>query len=210
MTSNGPMPFVILASGVGTNAKALLDYARKNPRRLVAKAVISDRPGVPALQMAEKMKVPTYVVSPKEEGPMLAILSKLEPHWALLAGYKRLVGPGFLNFFADAGFHRVMNVHPSLLPAYPGLNGYERAFQDGVKVTGVTVHLVDSGLDTGLCLLQESFERAEKDDLESFTAKGRKIEHRLFTKALGLAAAGRIRKNPNSRWVSLSAPGRKK
>jgi phosphoribosylglycinamide formyltransferase-1 len=154
--------------------------------------------------------VETFVVSHREEGALLALLKRLQPRWALLAGYKRLVGQGFLDFFADSGFHRVLNVHPSLLPAYPGLGGYERAFQDGVKVSGVTVHLVDMGLDTGLCVLQESFEREDDDTLESFTAKGRKLEHKLFPRALDLAAAGRIRlrEEGGRRWVSVAPGGR--
>lgn len=202
--SAGPMPFVVLASGAGTNCAVLLEHARKFPQLLQAKAVISDRSGAPALDVAAKLGVETFVVGHREEGPMVALLRKLQPRWACLAGYKRLVGNGFLEFFGDEGFSRVLNVHPSLLPAYPGLNGYERAFKDGVKVSGVTVHLVDSGLDTGLPVLQESFERLEDDSLSSFMERGREIEHRLFPRALELAAGGNLRlKTENGmRWIS--------
>ncbi len=204
--SEAGMPFVILASGEGTNARVLLEHARKYPERLAPKAVISDRSGSAALSVGASLGIETYVVNPKEESTMLALLRKLQPRWALLAGYKRLVGPGFLEFFADKGFSRVLNVHPSLLPAYPGLNGFERAFKDGVKVSGVTVHLVDSGLDTGLCVLQEAFAREESDDLASFAGKGRMIEHKIYSRALDLAAAGRIRLKEGSggRWVCTS------
>ena len=193
--------FVILASGNGTNARALIQHAKR--KKFEVKALISDRPGIPALEMAESLKVPTYIVNPRDEGPLLGLLQKLRPDWALLAGYKKLVGPGFLDFFRDQGFSRVMNVHPSLLPAYPGLGGYERAFRDGVKVSGVTVHLVDSGLDTGHAILQEAFPREESDTLEDFSARGRKIEHQLFCRALELAAAGRIRRLENENFISL-------
>ncbi|MGZ3656619.1 MAG: phosphoribosylglycinamide formyltransferase [Bdellovibrionota bacterium] len=204
MSENKAMPFVILASGEGTNARVLLEPARKHPERLDPKAVISDRSGAPVLDMAAALGVETFVVNHREEGLTLALLKKLQPRWALLAGYKRIVGPGFLDFFADDGFNRVMNVHPSLLPAYPGLHGYERAFHDGVRVTGVTVHLVDGGLDTGPCLLQGAFEREDEDDLESFTRKGQKIEHKLYPKALDLASAGKITVRKGDRWVALT------
>lgn len=200
-----PMPFVILASGAGTNCRVLLEHARRNPERLVAKAVISDRSGAPALDAAAAMGVETFVVNHREESTMISLLRKLQPRWAFLAGYKRLVGNGFLDFFAEQGFSRVLNVHPSLLPAYPGLNGYERAFKDGVKLTGVTVHLVDSGLDTGLPVLQECFTRLERDSLEDFISRGRDVEHRLFPRALDLAAEGRIRLKTEKglRWISV-------
>jgi len=204
-----PMPFVVLASGSGSNAAVLLEHARRNPDRLLAKAVISDRSGAPALELAAGMGVETFVVSHREEATQVALLRKLQPRWACLAGYKRIVGKGFLDFFAHEGFSRVLNVHPSLLPAYPGLNGYERAFQDGVKLSGVTVHLVESGLDTGAPVLQESFERLDSDTLEDFIAKGRAVEHRLFPRALDLASAGQIRlKNEKgARWISVGRAG---
>jgi phosphoribosylglycinamide formyltransferase-1 len=196
-----PMPFVILASGNGTNARVLLEHAKKFPDRFKACAVISDRSGAPVLDVASSLGVQTVVVGHREEGMMLAQLKKLKPRWALLAGYKRIVGTGFLEYFKDDGFHRVMNVHPSLLPAYPGLNAYDRAFADGVRISGVTVHLVDAGLDTGPCVLQESFEREDGDDAATFAEKGRKIEHKLYPKALDRAAAGKIFITPESRWV---------
>lgn len=190
---NKPMPFVIFASGEGSNCVNLLEHARRHPDQLKAVAVISDRSGAPALDKAAALGFETFVVGHREESTLLALLKRLQPRWAALAGYKRLVGKGFLDFFADQGFSRVLNVHPSLLPAYPGLGGYERAFNDGVKVTGVTVHLVDSGLDTGLPVLQESFPRREGDTLADFAARGREVEHRLFPRALLLAAEGKIK-----------------
>jgi len=206
-SSSAPMPFVIMVSGAGTNCMALLERAKASPERFRPVGVISDRAGAPALDLAAQAGVPTFVVGHREESTLLALLRRLAPRWALLAGYKRLVGRGFLDFFADEGFHRVLNVHPSLLPAYPGLGGYERAFRDGVKLSGVTVHLVDSGLDTGLAVLQEAFAREESDTLEMFSERGRRVEHRLYARALELAAEGRIRPREGAggvRWVSLA------
>lgn len=200
-----PMPFVVMVSGAGTNCRVLLEHARRHPEKLVAKAVISDRAGAPALDIAAGLGIQTFVVSHKEENTLVSLLRRLQPRWAFLAGYKRLVGEGFLGYFADQGFARVLNVHPSLLPAYPGLGGYERAFKDGVKLSGVTVHLVDSGLDTGLAVLQETFERRDGDSLEDFKARGQELEHRLFPRALDLAAEGRIqlKKDKGLRWISV-------
>jgi phosphoribosylglycinamide formyltransferase-1 len=210
MSASSPLPFVIFASGTGTNALALIEHAKKSSA-LEVKALISDRPGIPALTTAESLGVTTHVVNHRDEPALLKLLESLRPKWAMLAGYKRIMGNGFLDFFADAelGASRVMNVHPSLLPAYPGLGGYERAFQDGVKTAGVTVHFVDSGLDTGLPILQEAFERKAEDTLETFSGRGQKIEHRLFCEALDLAAAGKIKieVRNGSKQVSL---GRKK
>lgn len=208
MSAPKPLPIVILASGAGTNARALIEHARQNPGRFAVKALISDRAGVPALAIAEKLGVPTHVIGHKDEAALLRLLKELKPAWALLAGYKRIVSEAFLKFFADENLGaRVINVHPSLLPAYPGLGGYERAFRDGVKVAGVTVHFVNNELDAGLPILQEAFAREEADTLESFSARAQKIEHRLFCRVLDLAASGalRIQETDGSRWVSLGS-----
>jgi phosphoribosylglycinamide formyltransferase-1 len=188
------MPFVILASGAGSNARALLELARERPGELRAVGVICDREA-PARAVAEEFGVPSFVVLAGDEAGLLDRLRSLAPHWACLAGYRRLLGEGFLDFFRDdeLGFSRVMNVHPSLLPAYPGLHGYRRAFRDGVKVSGVTVHLVDSGLDTGRAILQAAFPREAGDDEAAFEARGRALERQLFPRALALAAAGKLR-----------------
>lgn len=207
--SSAPMPFVILGSGAGTNARALLQRAKDKPDLLVAKAVVSDREGAGVLAVAAEFGVPAHVIPHKEEAALLDLLAFTGAHWACLAGYRRLVSQAFLDFFSagGAGFARVLNVHPSLLPAYPGLGGYGRAFRDGVKVSGVTVHLVDSGLDTGLPVLQQSFAREERDTLETFEGRGRAIERELFPRAMELAAAERIgiRELAGSRFVSLEA-----
>ena len=188
--NKGPLAFVVFASGQGTNARALFDFAAKNPALVQARGLISDRAGVGALAVAKEFGVPAFVVPASEENELLELLKKLGATWALLAGYKRLVSERFLSFFSACG-GAVLNVHPSLLPAYPGLGGYKRAFADGVS-SGVTVHLVDAGLDTGPIVLQESFAREPQDSLESFEAKGRKLEWDLFPRALRMAAEGKI------------------
>jgi phosphoribosylglycinamide formyltransferase-1 len=205
--SNEPMPFVIMASGAGTNARALLQKAKDLPQYLKAAAVVSDRPDVQVLKVAKEFGVPALVIAHEDEGSLLDLLAEKGCHWACLAGYKRIVGNVFLDFFSAGGskFARVMNVHPSLLPAYPGLKAYRRAFEDGVKLSGVTIHLVDQGLDTGAAILQESFVREESDSFDDFEKRGRALEQKLFPLALELAAKNRIRKIEKfgSPWVSL-------
>jgi phosphoribosylglycinamide formyltransferase-1 len=196
-----PLQFVILASGTGTNARALMEHARRHPELLQCVGLVSDRASALALNIAKEYGVETAVIPAKNEAALLAFLAEKKPTWACLAGYMRIVGQGFLDFFADQEFFRVINVHPSLLPAYPGMHGYQRAFADGVKVAGVTVHFVDGGLDSGRVISQGAFTREESDSEASFEAKGRKIELKLFPEALELAAKGCL-KVGRSRWVS--------
>lgn len=183
--------FVIFASGEGTNAEALIRCAQKNKFKVCA--VISDREA-PVLSLAEKLGVPAKLIPHKDEKLLLNTLAELKPRWAFLAGYKKMIGTNVLKFFFDAEkkFSRILNIHPSLLPAYPGLDGYRRAFEDGVKVSGVTVHLVDAGLDTGPPVLQKEFRRDANDTLEAFTAKGKAIEHQIYPEALLMALNDRI------------------
>lgn len=207
MSKHFPMQFIILASGTGTNARVLMEYAQEHQEKMKIVGLISDRSEVPVLDIAREFKIPCYVVDHKNESTLVALLQKLKPHWACLAGYKRKVGKGFLDFFWDKElyFSRVMNVHPSLLPAFPGLHGYEQAFKAGVKVSGVTVHLVDAGIDTGKPILQDTFEREESDSLEGFEKKGRKLEYKLFVKAMKLAAERKIslQEKDGSQFVSV-------
>ncbi len=189
-------PVVILASGRGSNARALMQFAQDNPKLVHVSGLISDRADAGALAIAEAFSVPSFVVDHKNDEEMLSLLSRLMPKWACLAGYMRLVSGNFLKFFSDKehGYYRVLNVHPSLLPHYPGLNGYERAWKDKRKETGVTVHLVDHGLDTGRAILQEKFPILPGDSVEDVEKRGLVVEHRLYCEALKLAVTGKIAK----------------
>lgn len=204
--SDAEFSFVVLASGKGSNAEALLSHAKQ--KNYKALALISDRTNVPALDVAKKFGVPSFVFTTAQQEEQTKLLQELTPQWAFLAGYKKMVSKHFLDFFFDKerGYSRVLNVHPSLLPAYPGLKGYERAFRDGVKVTGVTVHLVDAGLDTGLPVLQEAICRNEEESLEDLVSKGQSVEHRLFSTALDLAAENKIsiRRDGEALWASIT------
>jgi phosphoribosylglycinamide formyltransferase-1 len=165
----------VLVSGEGTNLQALLDAG------LPVVAVASNKPGVVALARAEAAGVPTAVFEldehPDRPARDAAMADWLAEHGASLvvsAGFSHLLTPGFLGRF------RTVNVHPSLLPAFPGLGAVEAALRAGAAETGVTVFDVDGGLDTGPVLAQEPVPIREGDDLESLLARIHAVEHRLL------------------------------
>ena len=184
----------VLASGSGTNLQALLDAGDIN-----VAAVAADKPGVAALARAADAGVPTRVFSRDEHGGReardLAMADWLVEHGVELvvsAGYMQLLAPAFLARFPD----RVINVHPALLPAFPGLDGIADALDYGVKVTGVTVHLIDEGVDSGPILLQAAIDVPAGIDREGLHDLLRPLEHRLLPEAVRLFARGAVRRDP--------------
>ncbi len=185
----------VLASGQGTNLQAILDAcaAGRLPARVAL--VLSDRPEAPALARAASAGVPTRVIPPAgfpsreaHDEALVAALRAAGVDTVVLAGYLRLVSPRFLRAFPG----RVLNVHPALLPAFPGLHAQRQALEYGVKVTGCTVHFVDEGLDTGPVIFQEAVPVEEGDDEARLAARIRVVEHRLLVEALRLLAEGRL------------------
>jgi phosphoribosylglycinamide formyltransferase-1 len=188
----------VLASGEGTNLQALLDSVHRREVEIVA--VASDRPGARALERARAADVATCAF-PRDAHPdratrdaaMAGWLDEREVGLVVLAGYMALLDAGFIARFRD----RILNVHPSLLPAFPGIRAIEQAIEYGVRVTGVTVHLVDEGVDTGPVVLQAAIELPEDPTPEAVHAALRPLEHRLLPEAVRLAAAGRLRRDPS-------------
>ena len=190
------MRIAVLVSGSGTNLQALLDAAARGelaPAEIVC--VISNRPGVRALERAAAAGVPALVVDHKQfpgrepfERALLAALAEHRVEAVVLAGLMRLLTSGFLDRFPD----RVINIHPSLLPAFPGVDAQRQAFEHGVKVTGATVHFVDAGLDAGPIILQAAVPVLDGDDVETLRARILEREHELLPRALALLAAGRL------------------
>lgn len=181
----------VLASGRGSNLEAILDAIASGMLDAKVQLVLVNVPGAGAIDIAEKHGVATAVVpnaglSRKEhEEKVIAELKKHDIDFIVLAGYMRVLSSTFLSHFKDSrGFFKVINIHPSLLPAFPGIRGYEEAFEYGVKVAGVTVHLVDEKVDHGPILAQAAFSRNEDDTIESFKARGLKIEHELYPQVL--------------------------
>jgi phosphoribosylglycinamide formyltransferase-1 len=196
----------VLASGAGTNLQAILD--RVHGREAVVVAVGSDQPGAQALARAAAAGVPTavfaradYATRADRDAAMAAWLAEAGAELVVLAGYMQLVAPAFLRAFPQ----RVINVHPALLPAFPGIRAIEQALAYGVKVFGVTVHFVDEGVDTGPIILQRAVELPDAADAETVRSALRPLEHDLLTEAVRLIAAGRVRVTPGDRRVQVSS-----
>lgn len=183
----------VLVSGSGTNLQALLDDPVCGPRIAL---VLSDRPGVTALERARAKRVDSAVLEPKDfesrEAFDRAVGDLLRDRGidvVVSAGYMRLLGQAVLETYAG----RCLNVHPSLLPAFPGMHAVADALAYGAKVTGVTVFLVDDGVDTGPVVFQEAIEVRDDDDWDSLEARVHEVEHRLLPAATAALVEGRIR-----------------
>jgi phosphoribosylglycinamide formyltransferase 1 len=183
----------VLASGAGTNLQAIIDRLHGRAVRVVA--VGSDQPDAPALARAERAGIPTAVFA-RADHPDRSARDAAMGDWlaargaelVVLAGYMQLLDPGFLARFPD----RVINVHPALLPAFPGLNAIEQALDYGVKVFGVTVHFVDEGIDTGPIIAQRALELPEAADAAAVREALRPLEHDLLCEAIELIARGAV------------------
>lgn len=187
----------VLASGEGTCLQAILDRVHGTSAEVVA--VGSDKPGARALARAEAVGVPTatfpgadYATREQRDLAMAAWLTERGVELVVLAGYMQLVTPAFLSTFP----WRVINVHPALLPAFPGLRAIEQALAYGVKVFGVTVHFVDEGTDSGPVILQRAVELPDAVDPDEVREVLRPIEHELLTTAIELIARGAVRRDP--------------
>ena len=188
----------VLASGEGTNLQALLDTV--HGREVEVVAVASDQPSSRALQRADDAGVPSRVFLRSDHGERAARDAAMADWLAgrgvelvVLAGYMAILDAGFVARFPD----RILNVHPALLPAFPGIRSVERAFDHGVKVFGVTVHLVDEGVDTGPIVLQRAIELPDAPTPADVSERLRPIEHELLPQAVALMATGRLRRDPD-------------
>ncbi len=183
----------MLASGAGTNLQALLDDPGIGPSIVL---VVSDRPAAPALDRARMRGVRAVALEPghyrsREEfdGAQKTLLEDEAIEFILLAGYMRILGPRVVAAFRD----RILNVHPSLLPSFPGAHAVRDALEWGVKVTGVTVHVVDEEVDHGPIVFQEAVPVVQGDDEAALHARIQAVEHRLYPRAARLLAEGRLK-----------------
>lgn len=201
----GGFRVAVLISGAGTNLQALLDQLHSPGGPIEIVGVASSRPGAPGLERAERAGVETAVFEidgerPERDRALGDWLDSREVDLVVLAGFMELLGPDFIGRFAG----RIVNVHPSLLPAFPGLGAIERAVEQGVKVTGVTVHFVDEGVDSGAIVLQEPLELSYPARIAEIEERVHDVEHRLLPRAVRLIAAGRVRPDPaNPRAVLI-------
>lgn len=180
----------VLVSGSGTNLQALLDDPAIRPHLAL---VLSDRPGVVALERAAAADVEALVIQPAGDRAALSravadALTDRNIDVLVSAGYMRLLGPPVTERWRD----RWLNVHPALLPSFPGMHGVADALAYGVKVTGVTVHFVDEGVDSGPIVLQEAVEVRDDDDRDSLEPRIHEVEHRLLPRAVRALLEDRV------------------
>ncbi len=197
----------VLASGRGSNFAALVAATRAGTCRARIVGLISDNPDAGALAIAEEAGIETTVVERSSfrtralwnEGVRDAI-QELRPSLVVLAGFMRIIGPAILAAFPD----RIINIHPSLLPAFPGLHAPQQAIDAGVRVTGCTVHRVDEGVDTGAILAQGAVVVLPTDDADMLHARLQRIEHHLLPAVVNMLGGGDTNPaNPEADLISL-------
>lgn len=181
------MRMAILASGNGSNFQVLAEKVQTGEIPGEVVLLFSDQPQAFVLQRAAELGIHAETFSPKEfetkkeyEEKLLAILAKYQVDLVVLAGYMRIIGSGLLSAYPQ----KIINIHPSLLPAFPGLHGIKDAFEAGVSETGVTVHYIDSGVDTGPIIAQARVSIEATDTLASLEEKVHQVEHQLYPRVI--------------------------
>ncbi len=189
------MKIAVFASGRGTNFSAIARAMKKGRIKAELALLVCDSPKAGALSRARRAKVKVALVERKNFAGKDEFEQKISGYLAaekidliVLAGFMRLLSPQFVRRYPG----RVLNIHPSLLPAFKGTAGIKEAFDYGVKITGVTAHLVDEELDHGPIILQQAVKIVPSDTLESLEAKIHRLEHRLYPEAIRLFVEGRV------------------
>lgn len=190
-----PLRVAVLVSGGGTNLQALLDEMALPGRSFRVACVLSNRPGVKALERAQAANVPTLVVEHRAyesrdafERAMLEQLKPFDVELVVLAGFMRVLSETFVSAFE----RRIVNVHPALCPAFPGIRAARQALEAGVRITGCTVHLVDTGVDTGPILAQAAVPVLDGDDEATLQGRIQTQEHALLPRVIEAIARGEV------------------
>jgi phosphoribosylglycinamide formyltransferase-1 len=185
----------VLISGSGTNLGAILSAVRDGRLDARVKVVVSNREDAGGLTKARAAGVPTRVLSHKAypsreafDGAVVDTLREAGVQWVVLAGFMRVVTPVLLDAFKD----RVVNIHPALLPAFPGVDAQAQAVAYGARIAGCTVHFVDAGVDTGPIIAQAAVPVEDDDDRDALAARILVEEHALLVRVLGWIAEGRV------------------
>lgn len=198
------MRVAILASGNGTNFEALTKKFQAGEIPGTEALMFCNHPNAPVVKRAERLGIPHEAFSVKECGDktayekrLLKVLQDYQIDFIVLSGYLRVVGPTILNEYPNA----IINLHPALLPSYPGLNSIERAFEDykqgKIKETGVTVHFIDAHLDHGPIIAQQAVPIYPDDTVETLEARVHETEHKLFPATLRKVLSQRMEKEEN-------------
>jgi len=185
----------VLLSGRGSNFAAMVRASRNPGSNFAVRLVLCDRPDAPGLKKAARFGIPAYQINPRQfpdkaayENEICACLERENIELICLAGYMRLVGPVLLARYPQ----RIMNIHPALLPSFPGLDAQQQALGYGVKISGCTVHFVDAGTDSGPVIAQRAVAVREGDSAEALSRRILRQEHRLYPWAISRFFSGRL------------------
>lgn len=194
----------ILISGNGSNLQSIIDHIEKESLKAIIKIVISNNPDAYGITRAKKYGIPVVVLKNgnfknKEEFDLelIKILKNNSVDLVILAGFMRIITPTLLKAFP----HKIMNIHPALLPSFPGIHGQKQALEYGVKLSGCTVHFVDEGVDTGPIIIQSAVQVFDDDTEETLAARILKEEHRIYPQAIQLFAEGKIEIKGRKVWI---------
>ena len=186
----------VLASGRGTNLQAIIDSKEKGALNISIGVVISDKPSAKALEIAKEYEIPAICVDRKQcdsqkdfEEKIVSELKKHNVSLVVLAGFMRILSPYFVQEFKE----KIINIHPSLLPSFPGKNAHEQVIAYGAKVSGCTIHFVDEGMDSGPIILQEAIPVLDNDTEDSLAKRILYLEHTLYPKAISLVLEDRLK-----------------
>lgn len=189
-----PLPIVVLISGRGSNLQAIIDAARAD-LPVVIRAVISNRPTALGLERARRAQIPVQVIDHKNfqnriefDEALRAVIDGFDPGLVVLAGFMRILTPGFVSHYRG----RLINIHPSLLPDFPGLNTHQRALDAGVSEHGASVHFAVDAVDEGPVIVQAHVPVARDDTEASLAERVLKQEHRIYPQAIRWFAEGRL------------------
>lgn len=191
MSNRGKKNIAVLISGSGTNLQSIID--KQDNYKVVV--VVSNKEDAYGLTRAKKANIPAYFIDHRDisrkehEKKIVKILEKHKIDLVVLAGYMRILTPYFVRKYK----RKLINIHPALLPSFPGTDGYGDCWRYGCKVGGCTIHFVDEGVDTGPIILQKTNPIKETDTLESFKKRGLKIEHQALPEAIKLFCEGKLR-----------------
>jgi len=192
---SGLLKLGVLISGNGSNLQSIVDHIEEGSLKAIIKIVISNNPEAYGITRAKKHGIPVVVLRNGDfqnkaafDLELIRILKNNCVDLVILAGFMRIITPALLNAFP----HKIMNIHPALLPSFPGIHGQKQALDYGVKLSGCTVHFVDEGVDTGPIILQSAVQVFDNDTEDTLAARILKEEHRIYSQAIQLFAEGKI------------------
>ncbi|MBM7572790.1 phosphoribosylglycinamide formyltransferase [Aquibacillus albus] len=187
----------VFASGTGSNFETIVKAMEAGRLDCNVSLLVCDKADAKVLDKAKAFNIPTFVFNPKDydskadfEQEIITQLEAKQIEWIVLAGYMRLIGTTLLSQFES----KIINIHPSLLPSFPGKDAIGQALEAGVKITGVTIHYVDEGMDTGKIIEQEALRVREKEDRDSLQQRIQELEHRLFPETIQRLVSNNLEK----------------